>query len=231
MSTGQKTSSISIIIPTLNEEDTIGNLLSTLQEIPETELLVVDGGSTDRTVALAGSMGAKVLTAGPGKASQMNAGAEAARSDILLFLHSDTILSPGFATQIVNVLQQPGVVAGAFSMAIAGRGVGLRLLEHLINFRSRALQMPYGDQALFMTTGVFSAVDRFPLLPIMEDFELVRKLRRRGKIRILPLKATTSARRWKKLGLLRTTLRNQGIIIGYFLGVSPEKLAAWYRRG
>lgn len=230
MSTGQKTSSISIIIPTLNEADTIGNLLATLQGFPEIELLVVDGGSTDRTVALAGSMGARVLTAGPGRAAQMNAGAEAARSDILLFLHSDTILSPGFALPIRNTLQQPGVVAGAFSLAIAGRGFSLRLLELLINFRSRVLQMPYGDQALFMTAGMFSAAGRFPLQPIMEDFELVRNLRRRGTIKILPLKATTSARRWKKLGLLRTTLRNQAIIIGYFLGVSREKLAAWYRR-
>ena len=127
-------------------------------------------------------------------------------------------------------MRQSGVSAGAFSLAIDGNGFLLRLLERLINFRARSMQMPYGDQGLFMTSEMFSSVGGFPDQPIMEDYELVRKLRRKGKINILPVTATTSARRWKKLGILRTTLRNQAIILGYLLGISPEKLAGWYRK-
>ena len=230
MSTDQKTSNISIIIPTLNEAATIGGLLSALQAVPEIEPIVVDGGSRDNTIDIVKSRGVQVLTAPPGRATQMNAGARTARGDILLFLHSDTIPAPNFAARVRDSLRQSGVSAGAFSLAIDGNGFLLRLLERLINFRARSMQMPYGDQGLFMTSEMFSSVGGFPDQPIMEDYELVRKLRRKGEIIILPLTATTSARRWKKLGILRTTLRNQAIILGYLLGISPEKLAGWYRK-
>jgi rSAM/selenodomain-associated transferase 2 len=229
MSTDQKTSNISIIIPTRNEADSVGKLLPELLTIPGVELLVVDGGSTDNTVDIAKSYDIQVLSTSPGKATQMNAGAEAAHGDILLFLHSDTKLAPGFVEQVRGALSQPGVSAGAFRLSIDGQGFGLRVIEWLVNFRSKALQMPYGDQGIFVTTDMFFSVGPFPPQPIMEDFELMRKLRRNGKIEILPLHATTSARRWKKLGILRTTAMNLAIIIGYLFGVKPEKLADWYR--
>jgi rSAM/selenodomain-associated transferase 2 len=229
MSTDQKTSNISIIIPTRNEADSVGRLLPELLTIPGVELLVVDGGSTDNTVDIAKSYDIQVLSTSPGKATQMNAGAEAAHGDILLFLHSDTKLAPGFVEQVKGALSQPGVSAGAFRLSIDGQGFGLRVIEWLVNFRSKALQMPYGDQGIFVTTDMFFSVGPFPPQPIMEDFELMRKLRRNGKIEILPLHATTSARRWKKLGILRTTAMNLAIIIGYLFGVKPEKLADWYR--
>ena len=158
-----------------------------------------------------------------------NKGAEAAQGDILLFLHSDTKLPAGFTGQVREALNQPGISAGAFKLAIDGKSFGLRIIEWLANFRSKILQMPYGDQGFFVTKDMFFSVGAFPLQPIMEDFELVRRLKKRGEIAIIPLCATTSARRWKKLGILKTTAINQAIIIGYLLGVSPEKLANWYR--
>ena len=228
MSTDQKTSNISIIIPTLNEADSIGGLLPELLAIPGVELLVVDGGSTDNTADIAKSYGVQVLNTSPGKAAQMNAGAEAAHGDILLFLHCDTKLAPGFVEQVRGALSQPGVSAGAFRLSIDGQGLGLRVIEWLINFRSNVLQMPYGDQGIFVTTDMFFSVGPFPSQPIMEDFQLMRKLKKKGRIEILPLNATTSARRWERLGVLKTTIINQAIIIGYLFGINPEKLADWY---
>lgn len=229
MSTDRKTSNISIIIPTRNEADSIGRLLPELLAVHGVELLVVDGGSTDNTVDIAKSLGAQVLSSSPGKAKQMNAGAEAAHGNILLFLHCDTKLAPGFVGQVEAALNQPEISAGAFQLSIDGKGFGLRVIEWLVNFRSKILQMPYGDQGIFVTTDMFFSVGEFPPQPIMEDFELMRRLRGRGKIKILPLHATTSARRWKKLGIMRTTVINQAIILGYLLGINPEKLAGWYR--
>lgn len=229
MSTDQKTSSISIIVPTRNEADNIAKLLPGLLSIPGTEVVVVDGGSADNTVVIAKSLGAKVLSVSPGKASQMNAGAQAARGNLLLFLHADTRLDPGFAELLQDTLSQPGVAAGAFRMAIDDQGFALRIIAWLANFRAQVLQMPYGDQGIFVRADIFAAVGGFPPLPIMEDFELMRKLKRKGRIKILPLAANTSSRRWKKLGVLRTTAINQAIIIGYLLGVDCQKLAAWYR--
>ncbi len=229
MSTDRKTSNISIIIPTRNEADSIGRLLPELLAVPGVELLVVDGGSTDNTVDIAKSLGAQVLSSPPGRAEQMNAGAEAAHGSILLFLHCDTKLAPGFVEQVEAALNQPEISAGAFQLSIDGKGFGLRVIEWLVDFRSKILQMPYGDQGIFVTTDIFFSVGTFPRQPIMEDFELMRRLRGRGKIKILPLHATTSARRWKKLGIMRTTVINQAIILGYLLGVNPEKLAGWYR--
>jgi rSAM/selenodomain-associated transferase 2 len=231
MSTDRKTSNISIIIPTRNEAENIGTILPELLVLPGVELVIVDGASTDNTVEVARSLGAKVLVTSPGKAVQMNTGAKAARGEILLFLHCDTRLEPGFVGQIQKTLMQPGVSAGAFTLSIDGKGFGLRLIEWLVSFRSRALQMPYGDQGIFVTADIFHSVGSFPLQPIMEDFELMRRLKRKGKVKISPLHATTSARRWERLGVLKTTIVNQAIILGYFFGVSPEKLADWYWKG
>jgi rSAM/selenodomain-associated transferase 2 len=230
MSTDRQTLNISIIIPTLNEADTIGTLLPEIQGIPGVELIVVDGGSRDSTVEIAQTHGVRLIKTSPGRARQLNKGAEVARGDILLFLHSDTRLEAGFADAIHSAINQPGVAAGAFSLAINGKGVGLRIIERLVNFRSTALRMPYGDQGIFLSSEEFKTIGGFPLLPIMEDFELMRRLRRRGKIHILPLKATTSDRRWQRLGVIRTTLINQALIIAYLFGVDPYKLASWYRK-
>jgi len=148
-----------------------------------------------------------------------------------LFLHADTRLPEGFDAHVRRALGQPRVVAGAFRLRIDGPQRTLRLIECGVNLRSRCLQMPYGDQALFLKAETFRTVGGFPELPIMEDFELVRRLRRHGRIAIADAAVTTSARRWNAFGALRTTWTNQMVIIGYYLGVSPGRLARQYCRG
>lgn len=220
---------ISIIIPTLNEADNIEAAIAGLQNIEGVEIIVTDGGSTDDTVYKAEEAGARVVRTQTGRAVQMNAGVAAARGELLLFLHGDTLLPPGFAGDVRQALSDPEVAGGAFRLAINAPGPGFRLVEKVANLRSVILKMPYGDQALFLRAEMFRAVDGFPNLPIMEDFEFVRRLKSRGRIKILPGNATTSARRWQKKGIIRTTLINQVIIIGYLLGVEPSRLAKWYR--
>lgn len=217
---------VSVIIPTLNEASRIPDLLRALQSLDrEVEIIVVDGGSDDGTAERAKTSGAKVLITGPGRARQMNAGAEAATGGILLFLHADTCLPEGYAAFVRAAVNKPGVAAGAFRFRLDADGRAYRLLECLVNWRSRVLEMPYGDQALFMKARIFAELGGFPDLPIMEDFEMVRRLRCRGHICIVPASSVTSARRWERQGILRTTIRNQAMIAGYALGVPPRVLA------
>ncbi len=232
-----KAPKISIIIPVLNEAATIQETLTKLQEAKNIEAIVVDGGSRDETVAIAKRCGVskvapvKVISTAAGRARQMNAGAGIATGDILLFLHADTLLPSNFETSVRQALQNAGTVAGAFELQIDAQLQGLRIVEKMVNWRSRFLSMPYGDQAIFLRTAVFHEIGGFPDLPIMEDFELMLKLRRQGQIAIVSAPALTSGRRWQKLGVMKTTLINQLIIAGYFLGVPPAQLVRWYRQG
>jgi len=221
---------ISIIIPTLNEAATIAPTLSHLEGVDNLEVIVVDGSSNDETAELAEARGAKVIQSNPGKAVQMNAGAAAAAGDVLVFLHADTLLPENFSHQIVSALNQNGVAAGAFRLAIDSSGAGIRIIERMTNLRSRFLRLPYGDQALFMKKSLFEKMGGFAEVPIMEDFILVRRLKRKGKIVILPEAVATSPRRWLHFGIVKTWLINQAIIIAYYLGIPPERLTRWYRR-
>ncbi|EGJ33779.1 MULTISPECIES: TIGR04283 family arsenosugar biosynthesis glycosyltransferase [Moorena] len=221
---------ISIIIPVLNEASHIADTLATVREASNVEVIVVDGGSDDETVAIAQSMGAKIIAAGAGRASQMNAGAAVATGDILLFLHADTRLPKGFDTLVREGLQDHDTVAGAFELAIDANLRGVRLIERMVNLRSRFCSLPYGDQAIFIKTKVFTDLGGFLNLPIMEDFDLMRRLRHLGKITILSQPVLTSGRRWQTLGVVKTTLINQLVIVAYHLGVSPHRIVGWYRR-
>ena len=221
---------ISIIIPTLNEADNIKEAIATTQPNTNIEVIVVDGGSQDNTVAIAQSLNVKVISSSPGRAVQMNTGAVAATGEILLFLHADTCLPAGFDDMVRRALQQPGTVAGAFKLRIDASLLSLRWVEWGINVRSHFYQMPYGDQAIFLTKAVFQQISGFPELPIMEDFELMRRLKRIGRIVIIPTPVVTSARRWLQKGVFKTTLLNQIVIIAYLFGVSPERICRWYRR-
>ena len=221
---------ISIIIPVLNEANTINAVLARILGASNVEVIVVDGGSQDETVALAQSVGVKVIAVTSGRASQMNVGAAVATGSILLFLHADTHLPPAFDTFVRQVLLDTGTIAGAFELRIDAELWGIRVIEKMVNWRSRFLSLPYGDQAIFLKASIFKEIGGFPNLPIMEDFELMRYLKRYGKIAIAPAPVLTSGRRWQKLGVVRTTLINQLIIISYFLGVPPAKLARWYRQ-
>jgi rSAM/selenodomain-associated transferase 2 len=230
MSIAPKTSMISVVIPTLNEEASLAETLAQLRNIDGLEIIVADGGSTDRTIALAEEAGAMVVCSQPGRGLQQNSGAAAATGDILLFLHADTILPDGFPAMTRTSLELNGVAAGAFSLAVDLPGITIRFIEKIANWRSRWLRLPYGDQALFMTAETFQRAGAFPEIEIMEDFALMRILGKTGKIRILPATVVTSGRRWQKLGILRSTLINQAMIIGYLVGRSPASLANWYRR-
>ena len=191
---------------------------------------MVDGGSSDESAEVAQSRGVKVLHSPPGRARQMNAGAEVAEGRFLLFLHADTRLPEGFDGHVRQILTGSGVAAGAFQLQIDASSARLRLIEKTANWRSRYLQMPYGDQAIFLRKELFREMGGFPDLPIMEDFQLIRRLQGEGRIVIAPAAVVTSARRWKKLGALRTTLLNQLMILGFYLGFEPARLARWYRR-
>jgi rSAM/selenodomain-associated transferase 2 len=224
----QKT--ISIIIPTLNEADCIETTLSILTHRETIEVIVVDGGSTDGTADLAKSCGATLLTTDPSKSGQMNTGAKAAGGDIFLFLHADTLVPENFEKSIISAIYQDGVAAGAFQLRINSESKGLRFIERVANWRSRHLQTPYGDQGIFVTQSLFQEIGGYADIAIMEDFELIRRLKRRGKIIILDQSVTTSPRRWQNLGIFKTWLLNQIIAVAYIFGYPPERLAHWYRR-
>jgi rSAM/selenodomain-associated transferase 2 len=222
---------ISVIIPTLNEEASISAVLESIARSDEVEIIVVDGGSEDNTVESAGLFGATVMVSEAGRGRQMNFGAARASGKVLLFLHADTILPNGWIDHVLGSLNRPGVIAGAFEFGTDGRGWQIKLIEKLANFRAKKWQLPYGDQGIFLTTEVFLRLGGFPEMPIMEDFELLRRLKRHGRIHIAPTAVMTSARRWDNLGVWRVTLINQVIIAGYLLGVSPRTLSKFYRAG
>jgi len=225
-----KRPAISVIIPTLNEVEGLSATLKRAQAAKGVEIIVVDGGSSDGTVQLARASGARLLSAKGGRAKQANTGAKAARGDVLLFLHGDTLLPEGFDQHVFKLLAKPGIVAGAFVLGIDGPETGLRLIEKLANFRSRFFQMPYGDQAVFLRSDLFRVVGGFPEMPIMEDFVLLRRLKREGRVAIAPVAVSTSSRRWLRMGILKTTLINQAILLAYFSGMDNDRLAHWYRR-
>ncbi len=220
---------ISVIVPSLNEGENILQTLRSAEGKKGVELIVADGGSTDSTVLLAGSSGARVTVSPPGRARQMNAGAATAKGDILLFLHADTILPRGFQDGVLHALSKAGVAAGAFSLRFLGeRGFLLRCVECTANWRSRWLQMPFGDQAIFLKRQSFEDIGGFPDIPLMEDLEMVRKLRQKGRIVILPSFVRTSPRRYQRDGTLKRILINKFVFFGYFFGASPEKISRWY---
>jgi len=221
---------VSVVIPTLDEASNVAGAVVPLLSARNVEVVVVDGGSTDGTPEIVRRLGVEVVTSAPGRARQMNAGAAVVRGDTLLFLHADTRLPEGFEVQVRETLRRPGVVAGAFALRIHGPGPGLRAVERLANWRSRRLQMPYGDQAIFLPRRVLRQLGGFPDLPIMEDFELVRRLKRLGRIETVLPPAETSSRRWVERGTIKTTMLNQLMIAGYLLGVAPARLARLYRR-
>jgi rSAM/selenodomain-associated transferase 2 len=220
---------LSVIIPTLNEESNVGAAVDHVFAAAH-EVIVVDCGSTDRTQDVAAAHGALVITASRGRGRQQNAGAAAASGSALLFLHADTRLPTSFPALIRSALAQPGVSAGAFRLAIDAPARSLRLVERMAALRCRLLQLPYGDQGLFVAAENFRRVGGFPDSAVMEDYELVRRLKRLGRIVILDEPAATSARRWLKLGVWKATWTNQVCLAAYRIGVPSDRIARWRDR-
>jgi rSAM/selenodomain-associated transferase 2/rSAM/selenodomain-associated transferase 1 len=221
---------LSIIIPTLNEETHIEACLASTEGPSLVERIVVDGGSRDRTVEIARSCEARVISSPRGRGRQMNAGARIASGNLLLFLHADTRLPPGYAETVRAVLSLPGIAAGAFEFRLDATSPSLRFIERVANWRSRLLQLPYGDQVFFLRSSRFHAAGGFPETTIMEDYEFIMGLKKFGRIYTAPYPATTSARRWEKLGVWRATLLNEAVVVAYYLGISPSGLLRLARR-
>lgn len=220
----------SIIIPVLNEEAVLDDTLTHLSEIcaqHDCELLIVDGGSCDHTVAIAERFG-RVITAALGRASQMNTGASAARGDVFIFLHADTQLPSDVFTAIEQTLAKPLVVGGAFKLCFNCELWSYRLVAFATNLRSRVQQIYTGDQTFFIRASSFHTIGGFPDQPLMEDIEIITRLRKLGRLVLLPQYVTTSARRHKKIGLFRSVLFMWYLRTLYRFGVSPANLQRMY---
>ena len=218
---------LSVIIPTRNEQHHVGPALAGVCRRPGIETIVVDGQSRDQTVQVARSYGATVIESTPCRASQMNLGAQEASGDVLLFLHADTQLPAGFDRLVDETLSRKGVVAGAFRLRIQAPGLAMRWIEGAANLRSRLLSLPYGDQALFLRAETFRNFGGFADIAGMEDFELVRRLRPFGRVALARGSVQTSARRWLRHGVFRTTLLHQAMIGAFLVGISARRIVAW----
>jgi rSAM/selenodomain-associated transferase 2 len=221
---------LSIVIPALDEAANLAGLLPDLaRACPETEVLVVDGGSRDGTAdVVARHPGVRLLTAARGRARQMNAGAAVAAGDALLFLHADTRLPEGAVGAIRESLGRPGVVGGRFDVRFDSARPLLRMVAWLMNARSRLSGICTGDQAIFVRRPDFDAVGGYPDIPLMEDIELSRRLKRCGRLHALRLRVTTSARKWEREGPLRTIALMWALRLLHFCGVDPARLHRWY---
>ena len=218
---------VSVIIPALNEALNIQKTINSARN-RDAEVIVVDGGSGDDTVARAIRAGARIEKSSRGRAVQQNHGTSVARGSVLLFLHADTHLPHGYINHIFEALMDPETVAGAFRFKTDLNHPLMKPIEFATNIRSQYLKLPYGDQGLFFRRAVFEAVGGFPEVSIAEDLFLIHRISKQGRIGIAPVYAVTSGRRWQTRGLLRTTLINQIIVAGCCLGISPRVLAKLY---
>lgn len=222
--------SLSIIMPCLNEEEGIAHALEALAPMRErgVEVVVVDGGSIDRTVALSRARADLVVSAERGRALQMNAGAKRARGDILLFLHADTRLPPDADVLLERALASTGRLWGRFDVTIDGEHRFLGIIAAAMNLRSRLTGIATGDQAIFVNRKVFEHVGGYPSIALMEDLAFTRALKKCGRPLCIERKAVTSGRRWEKHGVLRTMLLMWRLRLAYRLGADPDRLAMRY---
>ena len=201
-----------------------------LTDSEEVEIIVVDGDPDGGTIRAVNDTRVTTLVAEKGRAFQMNRGAAVAHGDILIFLHADTHL-PACGLQLIRkALQNRTPVGGAFDLGIRSGKMAYRVIEKMVYFRTRLTKIPYGDQAIFVYRDLFLKVNGYSEIPIMEDIELMRRLKASGyRIAIIPHPVQTSPRRWEREGIVRCTLRNWTLATLFLLGVSPAKLARYYR--
>jgi rSAM/selenodomain-associated transferase 2 len=225
--------SFSFIIPVLNEAERINTLIEVLyRRFPDDsfEILVVDGDPDGSTLQVIQHSDVIKLCSPPGRGVQMNTGADAAQGKILIFLHADTELPPGALCHIREIMAGGHYAAGAFTLRFDSDRWAFRLIEIAASWRYRLTRYPYGDQAIFMTKAYFERLGGYAEIPIMEDLELMRRIKRRGdKIYISKERVQTSARRWEKEGVIYSILRTWILASLYCLGVSADTLADYYR--
>lgn len=221
--------SVSIIIPSLNEAPNIARLLRYLREIaPGAELIVSDGDSADETVNIARPL-AKCIVSTRGRGSQMNAGAKAADGDILWFIHADCMPHGQSIRALQDALADKSIVGGGFEYSLDSPGFRFRLVERLSNGKNRLLKLLYGDMGIFVRRDVFERIGGFRDIPLMEDMDFSRRLKKVGGIAILPFTMKTSARRWTEEGWAKNSVRSWLLQSAWALGFSPHNLARWYR--
>ena len=218
--------SLSIVVPMLNEAAGIADALRALRDL-DAETVAVDGGSSDKTVACAAPHTDLLLSAARGRARQMNAGAAAAKGEILLFLHADTRLPPA-ADQIIKQSLANGALWGRFDVEISGNSTWFPVIATMMNWRSRLTGIATGDQAIFVKRSTFEQIGGFPDQPLMEDIVLSQRLKKLARPACLRTKVVTAGRRWEKHGILRTILSMWWLRLRFFFGADPKQLAIEY---
>ncbi len=229
---------ISIIIPVLNEPGVIQTTLGCLDNHSSgktIEIVVVDADPDGTTLEAihfenASRWQLKTEIAGKGRGLQMNRGAKLASGPILLFLHADTLLPERALEAILLTLQNDHIVGGAFDLGIRSSKWGYRIIEKIATARSRITRLPYGDQAIFLRKDYFHMIGGFSMIPIMEDVDIMRRIKKRGDvIQIIGKRVQTDPRRWEKEGMVYATLRNWVLMVLYLMGVSPHRLVKYYK--
>src|ERR1700687_606920 len=220
---------LSIIVPMLDEAEGIARTLGALRRgAPDAEIIVVDGGSGDASVAIAEPLCDLVVAQSRGRARQMNAGARLAHADALVFVHADTLVPASFGADIEAALSDPAVVGGRFDVELDSSALPYRIIGAMISLRSRLSRIGTGDQAIFVRREVFERLGGFPEIELCEDLEFSRLLKRAGRVACLRSRVITWARRWNRDGLARTVLRMWVIRSLYLAGVSPVRLKRMY---
>jgi rSAM/selenodomain-associated transferase 2 len=219
---------VTVIIPTLDEEPRVAAAIDSAFAAGAAEVIVADGGSRDGTIVVARAHGAGVIEGETMRSRQMNRAVAAAANDALIFLHADTLLPSGACASVLSELKS-GVVFGGFRLRFTERAFKLRIAAALINLRTRLTRCPWGDQAQFVSRAAFLESGGFLEIPIMEDYEIAIRMKRRGRTVVLPQKVATSGRRFLTRGLFRTAIMNWRIIVAWRMGADAEKLARLYR--
>ncbi len=219
---------VAVILPVLNEENALPDLLQRVRHWGAEEIIFVDGGSSDHTLQLLEDSDVIWIHGKCGRAFQMNAGSSKVECDILLFIHIDTELSSSCIEDIRRVMCDQEVVGGRFDVQLSGRHPAFRMIEWFINWRSRMTKISTGDQAIFVRSDVFERLGGFPEIPLMEDVEFSKRLKRQGRIACLHRKVITSSRRWEKHGIVRTILLMWWLRFRFWQGVNPAVLKRHY---
>ncbi len=223
----------SVVIPVLNESERINSLIENVFSLAadrSCEIIVVDGDDQGQTIAAVERGDVKTAVSKAGRATQMNAGAKLAGGDVLVFLHADTELPERAFASITRALEDDRCVGGAFDLGVDTANVFIKAIAAVSRIRNRIMRIPYGDQAIFIRKDYFERIGMFREIPVMEDVELMRRIRRNGdRICILADRVKTSARRWEKEGVVYATIRNIILVNLFYLGVDPEKLSRYYK--